>query len=70
MIEQMRIVPVQPAEPAREVPCDIKYITISCHLDGQRRLYWTADYHKTIQRAEAEAEYCVPGTLRILEVPE
>lgn len=60
-----------PAPPTELPPCDIRYITISLHkssIDGE--LFWAADSHKTLQRAEADAEYCVPGTLRIFEIPE
>lgn len=67
MIEPLKIIPVQPA---REVPCDIKYITVSCHKYDNGTLYWGSDSHKTIESAQREAEYCIPGTLRIFEVPQ
>lgn len=63
-IEQLKELPVPPAE---FLPCDIKYVSLYL-WDGDQQ-HWTTCNHKTLENAEAEAEWAVPGTLRIFEVP-
>lgn len=55
-----------PAPPVVIPPCDVKFFTV-----GYRQtIGWSGDWHVTLKQAHAEAEYCVPGTLRIFEIPK
>ena len=66
MIEQMKELPA----PTVVIPkCDVKYITICGRKNPHGHFSWQLDSHKTLTSAECEAEYCVPGTLRIFEIP-
>ena len=66
MIPELEALKELPAPPANLPPCDVRYFTLSyC-----QRIGWCGDWHKTLESAQREAEYCVPGTLRIFEIPE
>lgn len=45
MIEQLKEIPVQPA---KEVPCDIKYLTVYLWTDRDGHPVWLSDQHRTL----------------------
>jgi hypothetical protein len=69
MIEPLKEIPAPPPELP---PCDIRYVTIGAwkHRSIKGEVFWSSYHHKTIESANADAEWYVPGTMRIFEIPE
>lgn len=68
MIEHLKELPTPPENLP---PCDVRFITVYCtHNTMLNADLWSADWHRTLKAAQADGEYCIPGTLRIFEVPK